>query len=324
MYTLPKDLLDSINSMNAMFQQLQNQSVFSQIEGVMSLHRQALDGLKPNFDIINSIEIPSEEILDSLNVCNQFLEEFRNLDFSPLVSSQISDYIKTIEILRQPVIDFTNISNQLNFDYLKFYTISYDFDKGRFFDSENEEVDQKYIEIIKEFEKVRDSKFTTIQTYQPDILVHFKQDWYSILDKLKQSIENWYHKQINKHNFKENDIQTGIASHLDLLEQILNNRSIFFRFEKESVISENGRVDFLFRFINPYREAPVEIKVIEKESYLSYYGTKQLLDYMQRRKYSQGIRLVFNKTNIQYSHFEEDNIIHYFINLHQPASSSLN
>ena len=99
---------------------------------------------------------------------------------------------------------------------------------------------------------------------------------------------------------------------------------MFFRFDKESYVSENGRVDFIFRFINPYREAPVEIKIIDKESNLTHYGTNQLVDYMRRRKYKEGIRLVFNKTKKHKSNFEKGNIIHYFINLNQPTSSSLN
>jgi hypothetical protein len=324
MYPLSKDLFDSIKSINLMVQQLENQGIFRQVDEMVNLHRRALTEIKPTLDLVNSIRIPTDEIVHSLNVYNQIIESFKHLDFSSLIKSQLYKSTKILETLRKPIFDFTAIGNQLNFDYLRFYTNSFDFDNGGFFDPESEEIDQKYIEKIDKYEKVRKSRFTEIKTDHPVILAPFKQDWYEILDKLKPAVENWYHKQIKKHSFIESDIQTGIASHLDFLENILNVGSVFFRFEKESYVSENGRVDFIFRFISPYREAPVEIKIIDKESNLLYYGTNQLVDYMKRRKYREGIRLVFNKTKTYQNHFEEDNIIHYFINLYQPSSSSLN
>lgn len=164
----------------------------------------------------------------------------------------------------------------------------------------------------------------------PEILVSFKQDWYQILDELKSTVENWSYKEIKKYNFSENDIQSTLAGFLKIIESMLNKNGIRFRFEKESVVFNNGRIDFIFRFTEPYKEAAVEIKPIKKTSKLDNYGINQLLDYMKRREIKEGIRLIFNYTNDKKESFERkyDNeqykIIHYFIDLNQTSSSSLN
>ena len=184
-----------------------------------------------------------------------------------------------------------------------------------------------------EYTLVKASNETEVkEKIEPENLIKIPLSWYSILEAIKKGVESRAMKEfwldIDKKKLNQNPEKIGqdiIDSFLHFGESIFNTNNTNFRFSKEDEVWARGRIDFIFRFTNPYQEIPVEIKVVQKESELNNYGENQLLDYMKKRNFKQGIRLILNATqNHDTSSFEKNNITHFFINIWQPTSSSLN
>jgi len=290
-------------------------------------------------EMINPIAKIGLQINSSLDIYNNALSQFNQINFedilntSKLLQNSLPDYSKIFEQIRQPLFDFTKISNQLNLDYFAFYQTKFDFGIGRFKTNEDAEEAEKYEEKIVEFDETYKEKVEVIERVEPEILVPFKVSWYSLLENIKRGIENRSMKEfwqsIDEKKLKERPEDIGqniIDSFLHFSESFFNTGSVRFEFSREDIIFARGRVDFIFRFITPfYKRALVEIKVIQKEEDLYSFGNLQLLDYMKKRKFDEGIRVVLNATqNHNVKNFESDGIINYFINIWQPTSSSLN
>ena len=281
-------------------------------------------------------EIAKSQLLIVQKSLDQINFDHYNIAFSAL--SQIKqinfNFSKSFDQIRKELSDFTKFSNQLNFDYFTFYKNSFDFEIGDFKTKEEQEIATKTEEKIEKGSVIFQETIEIIRNNSSENLLSLKPDWYTILDALKQGIENRAMKEfwddIDKGKLKKSPEKIGqdiIDGFLHFGENILNTNDIIFRFSREDQISARGRIDFVFRLIILpfYQEIPVEIKVIQDEDQLEDYGKLQLLDYMKKRNWKKGIRLVLNATkNHDVQSFEKDNIIHYFINIWQPTSSSLN
>lgn len=269
----------------------------------------------------------------NLDAYNNFLYDFRKIDFERILLPHKTFSLTAVEEIREILLNATKIGNQLNFDYLRFYRANFDLQTRNFNSSEEKKQAKSFEQKIIQFDEIKEEKFKAIERAAPEILIPFKVSWDSILEGIKKGIENRAMKEfwsnINEQKLNdhpENIGQNIIDGFLHFSEDFLNKNCINFRFSKEDETWARGRVDFIFRFTNPtYEEVPVEIKVITEERDLDNYGELQLLDYMKKRNYKQGIRLVLNATkNHNIKNFERDNIIHFFINIWQPTSSSLN
>lgn len=263
------------------------------------------------------------------------LNNFQKIDFAKIsnqlvdISDSLPDYSK---IINNHLESFVKLSNSLNFDYFSFYNQKFNFKIGDFENDEDKLVAENYEKNIADFDVEGEKFFEKIkEDDEVELNISFKQCPYFLLDKFKKVFENQgYKKMWNKEDnclnkLPESIAQDELASYFSYLEEFFNQeKKIFFRFHREVEIWKGGRVDFIFEFKTLFQEFAVEIKIIKKEKDLDYFGTNQLLDYMKRKNIQRGVRLVFNATKKNMDNFENNNIIHYFVNVKQLVSSSLN